>query len=122
VPRATSALNVFQRVGGSVGTAFLAVVLQNRIKANLPSAGGGQDAIRQLPDSVRQRVAEPLAHAFAQTFWWALALIAIALIPATILAALSTPRRGAPREGLPPSMPGSRRRGRWRGRSRAPAA
>jgi MFS family permease len=122
VPRATSALNVLQRVGGSVGTAFLAVILQGRIKANLPGPGGGQNTIRQLPDALRQRVAEPLAHAFAQTFWWAVALMAMALIPAGVLAVLSRPRRAEPPEGLPPSTPGSRRRDRWRERSRAPAA
>ncbi|MCW3063029.1 MAG: family efflux transporter permease subunit [Solirubrobacterales bacterium] len=93
VPRATSALNVVQRVGGSVGTSFLAVVLQGRIKANLHVPGGGSNAIRQLPPGARQRVAEPLAHAFAQTFWWALALMALAMIPAAILALLSRPQR-----------------------------
>ena len=36
VPRATSALNVMQRVGGSLGTALLAVVLQGEISDRLP--------------------------------------------------------------------------------------
>ena len=31
------------------------------------------------------RLAEPLAHAFGQTFWWALGLTALALIPAAFL-------------------------------------
>jgi EmrB/QacA subfamily drug resistance transporter len=122
VPRATSALNVFQRLGGSVGTAFLAVVLQNRLKANLPSAGSGQDAIRRLPPGVRERVGEPLAHAFAQTFWWGLGLIAVAIVPAVILAVLSTPRREARPEGPTPSTPESRRPDRSPERIRSPAA
>jgi EmrB/QacA subfamily drug resistance transporter len=122
VPRATSALNVFQRVGGSVGTAFLAVILQNRIKANLPAAGGGQDPIRRLPAGVRERVAAPLAHAFAQTFWWALAVIAIAMVPAGILAVLSRPRRAARPGGPPPSTPESPRPDRSPERIRSPAA
>jgi EmrB/QacA subfamily drug resistance transporter len=122
VPRATAALNVFQRVGGSVGTAFLAVILQNRIKANLPAAGSGQNAIRRLPAGVRERVAEPLAHAFAQTFWWALALLAIAIVPAGILAVLSRPRRGARPEGPPPSTPESPLPDRSPARIRSPAA
>jgi EmrB/QacA subfamily drug resistance transporter len=124
VPRATSALNVFQRVGGSVGTAFLAVILQGRIKANLHLTGGGQNAVRELPASVRQRVAEPLAHAFAQTFWWALALIAVAIIPAGILALLSRPptRPAARLEVRPPSTPESPPPDPSRGRTRAPAA
>ena len=39
VPRATSALNVVQRVGGSLGTALLAVILQGQIKDQLGGAG-----------------------------------------------------------------------------------
>ena len=63
VPRATSALNVMQRVGGSLGTALLAVVLQGEI-----SDGG------------------PVAEGFGATFWWAVGMSALALIPAVILA------------------------------------
>jgi EmrB/QacA subfamily drug resistance transporter len=62
VPRATSALNAIQRIGGSIGTALLAVVLQ------------------------RQARAEPAATAFAHTFAWALGLTSLALVPAAVLA------------------------------------
>src|SRR5829696_1236233 len=87
VPRATSALNVMQRIGGSLGTALLAVVLQGQISDRLPrAAGGGGSTLERLPDAVRTRVAEPLADAFAATFWWAVAMSLVALIPATILA------------------------------------
>jgi hypothetical protein len=44
VPRATPTLNVLQRVGGSLGTAVLAVVLQRQIVAQLGGAGGGPGA------------------------------------------------------------------------------
>ncbi|MBV8941370.1 MAG: DHA2 family efflux MFS transporter permease subunit, partial [Solirubrobacterales bacterium] len=37
IPRATTALNVLQRVGGSIGTALLAVVLEQQIKAAIPA-------------------------------------------------------------------------------------
>ena len=84
VPRATSALNVMQRVGGSLGTALLAVVLQGEIADRLPGGGGG--TLERLPDAVRARVAEPLAEAFAATFWWAVGMSLLALIPATVLA------------------------------------
>ena len=67
VPRATPMLNVMQRVGGSLGTAVLAVVLQHE----LAHAGEG---------------AGPVASAFAHTYWWALAITAIALVPAIVLA------------------------------------
>ena len=61
MPRATSALDVLQRVGGSVGTALLAVVLQGEIKD--PLAGGG-GSLARVPGAPAQ-VAEPLAEAFA---------------------------------------------------------
>jgi EmrB/QacA subfamily drug resistance transporter len=90
VPRATSALNVLQRVGGSVGTALLAVVLQHQIAAQLSAAGvpagNGGGALQRLPENVRARVAEPVAVAFAHTFWWAVGMSAIALVPAVALA------------------------------------
>jgi EmrB/QacA subfamily drug resistance transporter len=85
VPRATSALNVVQRIGGSLGTALLAVVLQGEIKDQLGRGGDG-GTLERLPDAVRARVAEPLADAFAATFWWAVALSVVALIPAVVLA------------------------------------
>ena len=67
VPRATSALNALQRVGGSIGTALLAVVLQHQLRAAGPSAGG-------------------VAGAFGHAFGWAVALMALGLVPAALLA------------------------------------
>ena len=90
VPRATSALNVMQRIGGSLGTALLAVVLQGEISDRL---GGGGGSLERLPDAVRTRVAEPLADAFAATFWWAVGISVLALIPATVLAVTQSRER-----------------------------
>jgi MFS family permease len=101
IPRATTALNVLQRVGGSMGTALLAVVLEDRIKAAIPHApalGGG--AIQPIPNHVRVRIAEPLAHAFTSTFWWAVALTAVAVLPSLVLAAKA---RQAPAPARAPS-------------------
>jgi EmrB/QacA subfamily drug resistance transporter len=87
VPRATTALNVLQRVGGSIGTALLAVILEDRISSAIPHASalaGG--AIKPLPPSARAHVAAPLAHAFTDTFWWAAGLVAVALLPGVVLA------------------------------------
>jgi MFS family permease len=63
VPRATSALNALQRIGGSIGTALLAVVLQRQARTAL----------------------EP-ATAFAHTFAWALGLAFLTLLPVALLA------------------------------------
>ena len=75
VARAASVLNVMKRVGGSVGVALLAVVLEHR----LPGLAGG---VTERPG--------PVADAFAATFWWVLGCSALALVPAAFL-----PRRPA---------------------------
>src|SRR5215211_8531473 len=99
VPRATSALNALQRIGGSIGTAVLAVVLQGNIKDELATLPGGAAAasgtLERLPEAARARVAEPLASAFGSTFWWAVAMSVAALVPATILAVTQRRERRA---------------------------
>src|SRR3954451_2217252 len=79
VPRATSMINIIRTVGGSLGTAVLTVVLERRIVANVQGASGD---LGSLGGVAAARAAQPLSHAFAQTFWWACALTAVALIPA----------------------------------------
>src|SRR6185437_3032407 len=70
-PRATSALNVIQRLGGAVGTALFAIVLSRQTGAGAGSAGAGG--------------AGALAGAFGTTFWVAAGLIAVAVVPALLL-------------------------------------
>jgi EmrB/QacA subfamily drug resistance transporter len=92
VPRATSAINVLRQVGGSLGTAVLAVVLQHEIATHVPaSSGAGSGTLAALPDAVRVRVAVPLADAFAHTFWWAIGMSLLAL-PAAVVLARTTSR------------------------------
>ena len=95
---ASPQLNVIQRVGGSVGTAILAVILSHNVLEASVSAGGKQ------PEPAA------LARAFDTTFWWALGITAAAAVPATFLmvSERQTRRRGgqAPRfasdpEGVP---------------------
>jgi EmrB/QacA subfamily drug resistance transporter len=96
VPRATPLLNVLQRVGGSLGTAVLAVVLQRQITAELGAgaSGGGLEAARGAGGAAtREQVAGPLAAAFGHTYWWAMGMTALALVPAGVLAL--TERRAA---------------------------
>ncbi|MEV7103833.1 MDR family MFS transporter [Streptomyces atroolivaceus] len=63
LPRASGALNLLNTVGGSVGTAALAVVLESRLSAR------GQD----------------VSWAFADTFWWVLGFCVLAAAGATRL-------------------------------------
>jgi EmrB/QacA subfamily drug resistance transporter len=96
VPRATTSLNIVQRVGGSIGTALMAVVLQREIVRNLSTSGthasGSLSSVSTLPSSLLARIGAPLAHAFATTFWLSLILVMVAFIPAAFL-----PRRVGPR-------------------------
>jgi EmrB/QacA subfamily drug resistance transporter len=92
IPRATSALNVIQRVGGSIGTAVLAVVLQHEISSKLPGTSGGLTGVRDVAPAARARLAEPLNTAFGSTFWWAVGLTVVALVPA--LALMRATQRG----------------------------
>jgi EmrB/QacA subfamily drug resistance transporter len=106
VPRATTTLNILMRVGGSIGTALFAVVLQHQFRdvaqagGAAAGAGGGESglgAIASIPEAARDRVAPALAEAFAHTFWWPVAILLLALIPALML-----PRR-RPDADLPQS-------------------
>jgi EmrB/QacA subfamily drug resistance transporter len=87
VPRATSALNVLQRIGGSIGVALLAVVLQHEMRV----AGAPADA------------AGPLNTAFGHTFAWAACLTLLAMVPAALLARAERAERraGQPRRDAP---------------------
>lgn len=65
IPAATSARTVLNRVGGSLGTAVLAAILQSA----LAGAADGTQGVRD---------------AYAQTFWWALVLSTLTLVPAAL--------------------------------------
>jgi hypothetical protein len=73
-------IRVFQQLGGSFGIAILAVVLERQT----PAQGSGP---------------ADLATAYANTFWWALAFIALALVPTLLLPTL---RRGPANQSLQP--------------------
>lgn len=63
LPRASAALNLLNTVGGSLGTAVLAVVLDQRLSARGPDVSG----------------------AFADTFWWVFGFCLLAAAGATRL-------------------------------------
>lgn len=104
VPRASTALNIIQRVGGSIGTAMLAVYLAREIQNRIPdtSGQGAFGSLGTIPPDVRARLADPLAAAFAQTFWLAFLLIAVVYLPALFLPRSSVGRDRAPSD-LPPA-------------------
>jgi EmrB/QacA subfamily drug resistance transporter len=112
VPRATSALNVVQRVAGSLGTALLAVVLQATINSQLPEQAAALAARQPAAATTR------LADAFASTFWVAFALTATALLPALLLpdSTGNTSRHDTPTP-LPTVAGGSRDRSTSAGQS-----
>jgi hypothetical protein len=86
VARASTSLNIIQRVGGSIGTAVLAIVLQHQITDRVPAAhGGGLSAAQSVPAAVRAQIAPKIAAAFGSTFWWALVLTVLAFLPALLL-------------------------------------
>jgi EmrB/QacA subfamily drug resistance transporter len=73
VPHASSATRIMQQVGGSFGTAVVAMILQTQLTAHAAGAGGR-------------------AAAFDVTFWWSLGLTAIAVVPALFLPGRVSPR------------------------------
>jgi EmrB/QacA subfamily drug resistance transporter len=73
IAQAASTLNVFKRLGSSLGVALVSIILEHGLPG---SAGGAGD--RAAPTAV-------VADAFANTFWWVFAFCAIAFIPAAFL-------------------------------------
>jgi EmrB/QacA subfamily drug resistance transporter len=63
IPSVTTGVRIFQQVGGALGTAILAVILQHAISAN----------------------PHVIAHAFDTTFAWVLGLTALSFVPALLL-------------------------------------
>jgi len=84
--RATTALNIIQRVGGSIGTALLSVVLTHQLTSAIPAGDGvGLAAAQSVPAAEQARLAPAIADAFGTTFWVGAGIIALAVIPALLL-------------------------------------
>ena len=92
VPRASTAINIVQRVGGSIGTALVAVVLEHQISVQVHGLGGGLTGAATAPPSTVAKVAQPFATAFGLTFWWVVGMTLVALVPALLL--VRTPAGG----------------------------
>jgi EmrB/QacA subfamily drug resistance transporter len=86
VAKGSTALNIIQQVGGSIGTAAMAVLLTAAMKDRLPEMGeGGLGGVQSIPPEARAQVLPLLSDAFASTFTWALVFIGIAILPAFLL-------------------------------------
>jgi EmrB/QacA subfamily drug resistance transporter len=82
VSHATPQLNVLNRVGGSIGTTVLAVVLANALRGAHSAAGA--------------------ASSYGTAFWWSVGLAALAIIPCLVLMrAESNVRKAARSAGAP---------------------
>jgi EmrB/QacA subfamily drug resistance transporter len=89
VARASTALNILQQTGASIGTAILSVLLASAISSKLGGGAHGTiGASAAVPPEVRAHIAPAMAAAFGQTFWWALGLLAVAF-----LGSLALPKR-----------------------------
>jgi Na+/melibiose symporter-like transporter len=84
VSDASPQMNVIQRVGGSLGTAAIAVVLQTKLAHTAAEAHGHASTAA-------------ISTAFDQTYVWVLAMTALAAIPGVILWRVE---RGLRREGV----------------------
>ncbi len=88
IPKASTTMNIVRQVGGSVATALFAVVLERQIVSQLgPAAAkaGGSGGVIATTGTLPPRVADPVAAAFAHTFWWSVGAIMIAFIPTLFL-------------------------------------
>jgi EmrB/QacA subfamily drug resistance transporter len=107
IARTSTAMNIIRQSGASIGTAILSVLLASAITSNLlaagisPVGGSGLEALHNLSPAQQSRVAEPLSEAFAQTFVWAVILLALAFIPALSMALKSRGERPPAAQGQP---------------------
>ncbi len=110
IARTSTAMNIIRQSGASIGTAILSVILASQITSHLGAAGGagagggetGFEALHSLSPAQQAAVSEPLAEAFASSFVWALALLALAFVPALAMA-IRGRGEGAP-TGAPPGV------------------
>jgi EmrB/QacA subfamily drug resistance transporter len=88
IPKASTVMNIVRLIGGSVATALFAVVLERQIVANLGALGakaGGSAGVIGSVAKLPPPVADPVAAAFAHTFWWSVGAILLAFVPTLFL-------------------------------------
>lgn len=88
VARASTSVNITQQAGAAVGTAVLSILLAHELSGHFI---GGDEIGASLTAAERKLAAPVIAEAFASTFGWALALIALAFIVAIVFLPKSKP-------------------------------
>lgn len=88
VARASTSVNITQQVAAAIGTAVLSILLAHELSGHLLGRGGIGVSVTAAE---RVHAAPVIAEAFASTFGWALALIALALIVAIVFLPKSKP-------------------------------
>ncbi|NUP51677.1 MAG: DHA2 family efflux MFS transporter permease subunit [Catenulispora sp.] len=86
IPQATTTFNILNRVGGSIGTAGLAVILVRGFGDGAPTAAR-------------------VASAYGTTFWWALGCTAVTLVAALFLPGAKAMKAALDREPVPVPVP-----------------
>jgi len=84
LPRATTATNIMRQLGGSLGVAIFAVVLQKQLSSRFPHSTAN---IGSIPKNIPLSLRNDLAAAFAHSFWWSFATCALTIIPPLFLVA-----------------------------------
>ena len=83
IPRATTATNIVRQVGGSLGVAAFAVVLQTQISSTLHIPGN--QALGMSGAHLPIAIVTKLAECFATSFWWSFGVCVLAILPALLL-------------------------------------
>jgi len=94
VPKATSATNILRQIGGSLGVAVFAVVLDTQITQRIGAHAGG--AIQNGVALATPTQLEQIARAFGHSFWWSCATCALGILPALFLPRVPVARSSQP--------------------------
>jgi EmrB/QacA subfamily drug resistance transporter len=100
---ATPQMNVLQRVGGAIGTAILAVVLQRASTAAIATGHALTHATSPAQAAaLHATLSQQLASAFQTSYWWALGIAVLSLLPCLMLLRAASPAAGAQRSSEAP--------------------
>ena len=105
VARGSTLMNIVQQAAASVGTATMSVILTDQLLSKSAYQAGkaiqaDPSQAANFPPEVLAQIPGQMAEAFAFTFWVALVLILLTLIPAFLL-----PRKGVVRTGTDAAVP-----------------